>query len=250
MKTVVVSNRKGGSAKSTTAVNVAAAMAQQGKKVLLLDFDTQGHASIGVGARPVREGGFHSIFSGNALSFTFVPTAVKNLTLSPANDLFDPLSEPIGEFVLRERLTAEGVGEFFDLCIIDTPPTYDALLKNALAVADAVIIPVLPHFLGEVGVRQMVRALFQTGATLGHSIGLVRVLPVMYNAHLPSHRQSVANLRQLFGEEKFLPPIRLDIKAAEAFEARLPLSLYDPKGRAARDYMEVAQMLSKLLYSS
>lgn len=87
MKTIVISNRKGGSAKTTTAVNIASGLAELGS-VLLLDFDTQGHASMGVGCEPNEELGVHSIFSGKTLSETFIPTIHKNLTLSPALAFF------------------------------------------------------------------------------------------------------------------------------------------------------------------
>ncbi len=87
MKTIVISNRKGGSAKSTTAVNLASELAKVGS-VLLIDFDTQGHASIGVGSSPSEEIGAHSIFLGKTLSETFVSTVHDNLTLSPALEFF------------------------------------------------------------------------------------------------------------------------------------------------------------------
>ena len=138
MKTIVISNRKGGSAKTTTAVNIASGLAQH-SSVLLLDFDTQGHASIGVGCEPNEELGVHSIFMGKTLSETFLPTVHKNLTLSPALTFFDVYEYADLKGVLKSRFEREHLADFFDYCVIDTPPTFDALLKNSLEVADSVV---------------------------------------------------------------------------------------------------------------
>jgi len=144
MKTIVISNRKGGSAKTTTAVNLATELAKT-HSVLLIDFDTQGHASIGVGSSPMDEGGAHSIFFGHTLSENFVPTVLDNLTLAPAHALFDVYEYADLRGVLKSRFKNEKVSDFFEYCIIDTAPTFDALLKNSLEVADVVVIPFVPQ---------------------------------------------------------------------------------------------------------
>ena len=235
MKTIVISNRKGGSAKTTTAVNLASGLAKNGS-VLLLDFDTQGHASIGVGCQPSEELGVHSIFEGRTLSETFIPTVHENLTLSPALSFFDvyEYSDLMG--VLKNRFKRENIADFFDYCIIDTPPTFDALLKNSLEVADSVVIPFVPHHLGVVAVGQMMRALHKTSTLYSREMTDIFILPVMYNPHINEHKESLDKVRISFGASKLLSPIGVDIKLAQQFEQGLPIILDTKRSKGLKDY--------------
>ena len=245
MKTIVISNRKGGSAKTTTAVNIASGLAKYGS-VLLLDFDTQGHASIGVGCEPNEHLGIHSIFMGKTLSETFIPTIHKNLTLSPALAFFDvyEYSDLMG--VLKSRFKRERIADFFDYCIIDTPPTFDALLKNSLEVADSVIVPFVPHHLGVVAVGQMMRTLYKTAATFEREIVNIAILPVMYNPHINEHKESVHKVEVSFGKAKLLSPIGVDIKLAKQFESGSPIVLESKRSKGLKDYnVCVTEILEK-----
>ena len=246
MKTIVISNRKGGSAKSTTAVNLASGLAKKGS-VLLLDFDTQGHASIGVGCEPGEELGVHSIFSGKTLSETFIPTVHDNLTLSPALAFFDVYEYSDLQGVLKNRFEKESIAEFFDYCVIDTPPTFDALLKNSLEVADSVVIPFVPHHLGVVAVGQMLRALYQSASKSERDIADVSILPVMYNPHINEHNESIQKVKTSFGESKLLSPIGVDIKLAKQFELGSPIILDVKRSKGLKDYQRcVAELLERL----
>ncbi len=243
MKTIVISNRKGGSAKTTTAVNLAKILARKAS-VLLIDFDTQGHASIGVGCEPVTKGGVHDIFMGGSLSHTFTPTYIDNLTLSPANEAFDVYEYADLRGVLKNRFKREKLADFFEYVIIDTPPTFDALLKNSLEVADAVVIPVVPHHLGVVGVGQMVRAIYQVSTEVGKKMAQVGILPVMFNPHIIEHKESVAKLEVSFGKEKLFKPIGTYIALAKQFEH----GGEDPKTRrASKGLSDYEQFAEKLL---
>jgi chromosome partitioning protein len=244
VKTIVISNRKGGSAKTTTAVNIASSLAKHGS-VLLLDFDTQGHACIGVGCQPSEDLGVHSIFSGKTLSETFIPTVHDNLTLSPALAFFDVYEYSDLRGVLKSRFEREKIADFFDYCVIDTPPTFDALLKNSLEVADAVVIPFIPHHLGVVAVGQMLRAVYQSASVLGREIADVSILPVMYNPHINEHRDSLAKVKTSFGSEKLLSPIGVDIKLARQFESGFPIVLDEKRSKGMRDYNECVRELIK-----
>jgi len=247
VQTIVVSNRKGGSAKTTTAVNIASGLAKHGS-VLLLDFDTQGHASIGVGCDLNETLGVHSIFEGKTLSETFIPTVHDNLTLSPALSFFDVYEYSDLSGVLKNRFKKEKIAEFFDYCVIDTPPTFDALLKNSLEVADMVVIPFVPHHLGVVAVGQMMRALYKTASDYNRKISEVYILPVMYNPHLNEHKESVAKVKTSFGEEKLLTPIGVDIKLAKQFESGSPIVLDTKRSKGLKDYNNcVNELLEKLL---
>ena len=242
MKTIVVSNRKGGSAKTTTAVNIASGLAKKGS-VLLLDLDTQGHASIGVGCEPDEKLGVHSIFDGATLSETFIPTVHKNLTLSPALVNFDVYEYADLRGILKNRFKRENIADFFDYCVIDTPPTFDALLKNSLEVADSVLIPFVPHHLGVVAVGQMLRALYQSAKAQEREIADVAILPVMYNPHINEHKESVEKVKTSFGHEKLLSPIGIDIKLAQQFESGSPIILDSKRSKGMKDYNRCVQEL-------
>jgi chromosome partitioning protein len=244
VKTIVVSNRKGGSAKTTTAVNLASELAKKGS-VLLIDFDTQGHASIGVGAKASEENGIHAIFLGKTLCETFIPTVHDHLTLSPAMEFFDVFEFADLRGVLKNRFKREQIEEFFDYCIIDTPPTFDALLKNSLEVADAVVIPFVPHYLGTVAVGQMVRAIYQSASNLDRDLADVGILPVMYNPHIKEHQEALQKVKTQFGEEKLFSPIGIDIKLAKQFESGSPIVLADRRSKGLRDYKRFAEELLK-----
>ena len=246
MKTIVISNRKGGSAKTTTAVNIASGLAKYGS-VLLLDFDTQGHASIGVGCEPDEKIGVHSIFDGATLSETFIPTVHKNLTLSPALVNFDVYEYSDLRGILKNRFKREKIADFFDYCVIDTPPTFDALLKNSLEVADSVLIPFVPHHLGVVAVGQMLRALYQSAKKQERDIANVSILPVMFNTHIKEHKESLAKVETSFGKEKLLSPIGVDIKLAQQFESGFPIILNDKRSKGMKDYKRCVEELVERL---
>ena len=246
MKTIVISNRKGGSAKTTTAVNIASGLAKKGS-VLLLDLDTQGHASIGVGCEPSETLGVHSIFEGKTLSETFIPTVHKNLTLSPALALFDVYEYSDLRGVLKSRFKRENIEDFFDYCVIDTPPTFDAILKNSLEVADAVVVPFVPHHLGVVAVGQMMRAVYQSAKNINRNLADVSILPVMYNHHINEHRESLEKVKTSFGENKLLSPIGVDIKLASQFESGSPIILDEKRSKGMKDYKNCVDELLKRL---
>lgn len=242
MKTIVISNRKGGSGKTTTAVNLATELSKN-HRVLLIDFDTQGHASIGVGCSPMDDGGAHAIFHGKTLSESFLPTVLPNLTLSPASLLFDVYEYSDLRGVLKNRIKKEQLDGFFDYCIIDTAPTYDALLKNSLEVCDAVVIPVVPHPLGVIGVGQMFRAIYKSVIAENGKAVHIGALPVMYNPHISEHRECIGKIKASFGEEKLFSPINIDIKLAQQFSTQTPAVLSDRRTRGGNDYKDFAEEL-------
>jgi chromosome partitioning protein len=246
VKSIVISNRKGGSAKTTTAVNLATELAKE-HSVLLIDFDTQAHASIGVGCDGVESNGAHSIFLGQTLSESFIPTVHQNLTLSPAMELFDVYEYTDLRGILKHRFKKEKIADFFDYCIIDTPPTFDALLKNSLEVAQAVVIPFVPHHLGVVAVGQMVRAIYNNASTLNHKIAQVMILPVMFNPHIKEHKDALQKVSTSFGKEKLCDPIGVDIKLSSMFESKEPLVLKEKRSKGQKDYKNFAKELVKRL---
>ncbi len=155
MLIISVANRKGGTGKTTTAVNLAAEMAARGHKTLLIDLDTQGHAGYGLGVdfRKIKYFA-HDIFEKQDFDFyqAIYETDFENLYISPANTHFINKQGKFYELTLYNVLIK--LNEFQRI-IIDTPPTLDIFLISALCASKGIIIPFLPHFLAAIGVKQM-----------------------------------------------------------------------------------------------
>lgn len=156
MHIIAISNRKGGTGKTTVSVNLAAELAALGLRVLLIDLDSQGHCAVGCGVKPkAGEPSVHRLFIDPAatLSDAIVPTIMNKLWLAPADPLFDHGSGERDDQRLRNAIADEKLAERFDIIVIDTPPSLDALLVNGLLAATRVLVPYVPHYLSYEGVR-------------------------------------------------------------------------------------------------
>lgn len=243
-RVLVVTNRKGGTGKTSSAVNIAAELARHGQRVLLIDLDTQGHCALGLGVK-VDHGSptVHSFFLGkNNLKDALQNTAWPGLSLIPADPLFDHGSGMPGEALLRDALHAEGLHDAHDIIVLDTPPSLDALLMNALCAADRVLVPFVPHFLAGEGVRQLARVLFRVVSRgVNEDLKLLGFLPVMMDMRIGQHREVIERIANQFGPERLLPGIRNDIRVVEAFSIGKPVQAYAAKSRAAQDYALAAR---------
>lgn len=243
---LVVTNRKGGTGKTATAVNLSAELAARGQRVLLVDMDTQGHGAVGLGVRVQKgEPTVHDLFArGAPLASAVRETRWENLHLLPADPLFEHGSGSRDETLLRHALRAEGLHERYDTLVLDTPPSLDILLLNSLHAADRVLVPFLPHFLAGEGVRQLARVLFQVARTReDQALRLLGFLPIMWDTRIGQHKQVLGGVAHQFGASRMLPGIRNDIRVAESFAAGKPVRYYAPKSRAAEDYQAVTEIL-------
>lgn len=245
-RTLIISNRKGGTGKSSSAVNIAAELHARGQRVLLIDMDTQAHCAYGVGVTVGRDAPtLHGFIAGrHALAAAVVHTPWPGLDLIPGNPLFEHGSVQVGELLLRDALHSSGLMEAYDTIVLDTPPSLDTLLLNALCAGDRVLIPFVPHFLAGEGVRQLARVLFKIASRGSNdNLRVLGFLPVMLDARVNLHRQVTEGLGQQFGRNRMLPGIRNDIRVAEAFATGQPLRYFAPKSRAAADYAEAVDAL-------
>jgi chromosome partitioning protein len=250
MHVIAISNRKGGTGKTTVSVNLAAELAALGQRVLLIDLDSQGHCAVGFGIKPLPgSASVHRLFVDPAatLSEAILPTALETLWIAPADPLFDHGSGPRNDQRLRNALHNEQLAQRFDLVIIDTPPSLDALLVNGLMAASRVLVPYVPHFLSYEGVRQLMRVLFRIMTKGNRNLKILGFLPTMAAEHIRQHRAVTLEVRQQFGAHRVLPGIRNDIRLAEAFAAGQPVRLYAPKSRGATDFAQLALHLAEAL---
>lgn len=245
---MAICNRKGGSGKTTTAVNLAAEYAARGHRTLLIDLDTQGHAGLGLGIAAPRGGASaHRIFLDPdfKLSSAICPTTQDHLWLAPADDMFDPSHGGNGA-ALKMHLASPEIAERFDLVVIDTAPSLDLTLMAALGAAHAVVAPLLLHPLSLEGVRQLVRLVWKTATMDNPRLTLVGLLPVMANLRINLQKSVQTGIISQFGIDKVLGGIRADITLAEAFAARQPIQVFAPRCRGALDYHLLANELSAL----
>lgn len=247
--TLVVSNRKGGAGKTTVSVNVAAELAGLGLRVLLVDLDSQGHCAVGLGVKvdrgaPTAHDIFHA--AGARLAAAVRPTAFHNLALAPADPLFEHGAGPRDEARLRRALAEPEIASNFDVVLLDTPPSLDILLLNALGAANWVVVPFVPHPLSREGVKQLMRVLFKIISGPNQQLKLAGFLPVMGNDHIRVHRAVTDDVAHQFGAARLLPAIRNDIRLAESFGAGKPIRHYAPKSRAAQDFVQLGAFLFQL----
>jgi chromosome partitioning protein len=192
----------------------------------------------------------HGFFAGqHILTEAIQHSRWNNLDLIPADPLFEHGAAGSDEFRLRSALLDEELGARYDILILDTPPSLDILLLNALYAADRVLVPFLPHFLAGEGVKQLARVLFKVGshrANEGVRV-LIGYVPVMIDTRIGQHKKVASAVSSQFGTTRLLPGIRNDIRVAESFSVGQPVRYYSPKCRAAEDYQYLANAVLRLL---
>jgi chromosome partitioning protein len=243
---LTVANRKGGSGKTTTVVNLAAEWAARGRRVLVIDLDTQGHAGFGLGVEPAKSTRTaHEIFRDPRFDVldAGLATAWSNLWCVPADPLYDGLGPLRDSLLVARQLRRPEMGAY-DIIVLDTPPSLDPVLANAMAAADGILIPLLPHALSAEGVRQLSRLFYRTATTANSELTLIGLLPVMASERIGHHRAVIADMSGQFGADRVLRPIRCDIQLAAAFAAHQPIRHFAPRSRGALDYYLLADELA------
>jgi chromosome partitioning protein len=249
---LVITNRKGGTGKTTVSVNLAAELAAQGKRVLLIDLDSQNHCAVGLGLASIRNAPTtHDIFRdvNGKLIPAIESTVYPNLSLAQANPLFEHGSGLRDENLLAQAILEEQLDDKFDVIIIDTPPSLDILLLNALNAANLVLVPYVPHPLSFEGVRQLMRVLFKVISGPNPKLKIAGLLPIMGLNRVRQHQAVNNNVSGQYGSFRVMQGIRSDIKLAEAFAAGKPVRYSAPKSRGAEDFVVLANTIGQMIES-
>jgi chromosome partitioning protein len=173
------------------------------------------------------------------------PTVFDNIALAPADTMFEHGNGLRDELLLGRALAQESIDSAFDVVLLDTPPTLDIVLLNALIAANWVLVPYVPHPLSLEGVRQLMRVLFKVISGQNQALKLAGFLPMMATENIRQHRAIKSDVAHQFGALRLLPGIRMDIRLAEAFAAGQPIRYYAPKSRGAEDFSNLASLFSE-----
>jgi chromosome partitioning protein len=246
---LAVANQKGGVGKTTTAVNLGAALAELGYRVLVVDLDPQGNATTGLGidARSFELSMYDVLMRDVPLEDAVEPTSMKNLFVAPATiDLAGAEIELVPSFSreLKLRRALEAVSGDFDFILIDCPPSLGLITVNGLAAADEVLVPIQCEYYALEGLGQLLRNVHLVQANLNDKLEVSTIVLTMYDARTKLAEQVADEVRTHFGNKVCRNVIPRTVRISEAPSFGQPITVFDPTSRGAIAYRGLAKEVS------
>ncbi|MBE5822072.1 MAG: ParA family protein [Clostridiales bacterium] len=246
---IAIANQKGGVGKTTTAVNLSACLAQQGKKTLMIDIDPQGNATSGLGIdKQVEKSVYDVIINDEEIKNALQKTCVDKLDVCPSNINLAGAEIELVSVISRENrlnFAISKVKDDYDYIILDCPPSLGLITLNALTAADTVLVPIQCEYYALEGLGQLMSTVDLVQRHLNKDLEVEGVVLTMFDARTNLSTQVVEEVRRYFDKKVYRTVIPRNVRLSEAPSYGLPISIYDPKSKGAECYINLAKEVIK-----
>ncbi len=255
MTTIGITNRKGGSGKTTTSVNLATALATAGSQVLLVDADPQAHSalSLGVSSRVSGQGLYDVLIGAKGVASAVRPTSQPGLFLLSGGKSLLEFESGFARDGRARTVLLDALSELessIDYVLIDTPPTVRLLTIASIVACSHVIVPMPMHVLAMEGLAEVLRILDRIRSHFGRTIELLGIVPTFFAHNTRLTQAIVCDIRRTLGEQSILQPIRSNVALAEAPGHGQAIFRYAPESNGAADYWTLARQVRQMIDQS
>ena len=244
-KIIAIANQKGGVGKTTTAINLSASLALKNRRTLIVDFDPQGMATIGLGKTKEKQKGiYQALMNGTYMMDLILPTELDNLYICPCSPELSGFEAEVYSEEKREKKLQDSINnikKYFNFIFIDCPPSLSFLTINALTAADSVLIPVQCEFFCMEGIADLFRTLDEVRAYLNPTLTIEGIVLTMFDERTNLSKQVAEEIRQSLRGIIYEVIIPRTVKLAEAPSFGKPILLYDIKSKGAQSYLNLAR---------